>query len=77
MCSKKELTECEVSELLSALDLLTFLDSRQDAADHHSTHAHSHNASERWAVDGHDLACIFAVDIKTGANGLRLFVTGN
>jgi hypothetical protein len=65
-------TECEVSKLLSALDVLPFFDCSMDAANHHSTDIYGHDAPKGGAVNGDDLADIFAIDVESRADGLGL-----
>ena len=65
-------TECKVSKLLSALDVLPFVDCNMDAANHHSTDTNGHDTPKGGAVNGDDLADVFSIDVESRANGLRL-----
>ena len=65
-------TECKVSKLLSALDVLPFVDCSMDAANHHSTDTYGHDAPKGGAVNGDDLADVFSIDVKSRADGLGL-----
>ena len=65
-------TECKVSKLLSALDVLPFFNFSMDAANHHSTDAYGHDAAKDRAVNGDDLADIFPIDVKSRVDGLGL-----
>jgi len=65
-------TECKVSKLLSALDVLPFVDCSMDAANHHSTDTYGHDAPKGGAVNGDDLAHVFAIDVESRADGLGL-----
>jgi hypothetical protein len=65
-------TECKVSELLSALDVLPFFACSMDAANHHSTDTYGHDTPKGGAVNRDDLADIFAIDVESRADGLGL-----
>ena len=65
-------TECKVSKLLSALDVLLFFDRSMDAANHHSTDTYGHDAPKGRAVNGDDLADVFSIDVESCADGLGL-----
>ena len=65
-------TECKVSKLLSALDVLPFCDCGMDAANHHSTDTNGHDAPKGRAVNGDNLADIFTIEVESRADGLGL-----
>ena len=67
-------TKGEVTEFLSPLDVVAFLNCCLNASHHHGTNADGHHATELRAIDGNDPSYVLAVDIQSSTNCLRLSI---
>jgi hypothetical protein len=65
-------TESKVSEFLASFDRIALIERCMDTPNHHSADAHGHDSSKLRTVNWNDLPYIFTINVKRGANGLRL-----
>ena len=58
-------TEGEISKFLTTGHMFSFLNSGDNATDHHRPNANGEHSAKDWTVNGNNLPSIFPINVKT------------